>query len=105
MIKEQGFRLLELANQNSVRLCDKPEVEAHFQASETKRPSVTHDSELIFETIDALVDFVTKRWRERWVTTDVWNGVILDRLLLRPFFLLVSVDAPVSLRWQRFRNR
>lgn len=62
-------------------------------------------SEFVFDTADSLLDFATKRWQERWVTTDIANGETLDRFLLRPFFLLVSVDAPVSLRWKRFSDR
>lgn len=58
-----------------------------------------------FTTIDALLDFVTLRWRENWVTTDIWDESVVDALLRRPFFLLVSVDAPVSIRWQRFKDR
>lgn len=48
---------------------------------------------------------VTLRWRERWVTTDIWDDSVVDALLRRPFFLLVSVDAPVSVRWKRFTDR
>lgn len=58
-----------------------------------------------FETTDDLLDFVTKRWRERWVTTDIHTESILDKLLRRPFFILVSVDAPVSVRWKRCQAR
>ncbi|KAE8453855.1 hypothetical protein EG329_007631 [Mollisiaceae sp. DMI_Dod_QoI] len=59
----------------------------------------------VFATAEHLLDFVTKRWRERWVTTDIHTESILDKLLRRPFFILVSVDAPVSVRWKRFRER
>jgi dCMP deaminase len=58
-----------------------------------------------FESVSDLVDFVTKRWRERWVTTDIYNESILDILVRRPFFILISVDAPVSVRWKRFQKR
>ena len=58
-----------------------------------------------FSDAEALIDFVTKRWQERWVTTDVWDEAILEVLRRRPFFILVSVDAPVSLRWRRFKQR
>ncbi|KAG0652272.1 Deoxycytidylate deaminase [Hyphodiscus hymeniophilus] len=58
-----------------------------------------------FECIDDLLDFVTKQWRERWVTTDIHTEEILDKLLRRPFFILISVDAPVSVRWRRFQAR
>lgn len=58
-----------------------------------------------FTNVDALLEFVTKHWKQRWITTDIWNEQVLENLLRRPFFILVSVDAPVSLRWQRFRER
>ncbi|TVY62764.1 Deoxycytidylate deaminase [Lachnellula suecica] len=62
-------------------------------------------SEHVFASTESLLDFVTKRWRERWVTTDIHTERILDALLRRPFFILVSVDAPVSVRWSRFQRR
>ncbi|KAL1982565.1 hypothetical protein VTN96DRAFT_1222 [Rasamsonia emersonii] len=104
LIQEQGFQLLELVNKNPLQISDGPDDDFLLQASDIRRKS-GHGSDLVFETVDALLEFVTKRWRERWVTTDIWDGATLDRLLQRPFFLLVSVDAPVSLRWQRFRDR
>ena len=58
-----------------------------------------------FTNVQDLIDFATKRWQQRWVTTDVWDEEILEKLQRRPFFLLVSVDAPLSLRWQRCRAR
>ncbi|KAL9070936.1 MAG: hypothetical protein Q9161_004578 [Pseudevernia consocians] len=58
-----------------------------------------------FACVASLLDFVTKHWQQRWVTTDVWNENILENLLRRPSFILVSVDAPVSLRWKRLKNR
>ena len=58
-----------------------------------------------FTCVESLLDFVTKQWQQRWVTTDVWNENILENLLRRPSFILVSVDAPVSLRWKRLKNR
>lgn len=61
--------------------------------------------ETTFLTADALLDFVTTRWAQRWVTTDIWDEAILDGLQRRPFFILVSVDAPVSIRWKRFASR
>ncbi|KAF8853916.1 putative dCMP deaminase [Acephala macrosclerotiorum] len=63
------------------------------------------DGQTSFHTADELLDFVTKRWRDRWVTTDIHTESILDKLLRRPFFILVSVDAPVSIRWKRFQER
>ncbi|ESZ98426.1 putative dCMP deaminase [Sclerotinia borealis F-4128] len=62
-------------------------------------------SQYTFTSTADLLDFVTKRWRERWVITNIYNEAILDALLRRPFFILVSVDAPVSIRWKRFQAR
>jgi dCMP deaminase len=75
--------------------------ELHLQLAPTEGPK----DNCTFETIHDLVDFVTKRWQERWVTTDIYNESILDILVRRPFFILISVDAPVSVRWKRFQKR
>ncbi|KAH6845111.1 cytidine deaminase-like protein [Chaetomium sp. MPI-CAGE-AT-0009] len=52
-----------------------------------------------------LLDFVTKNWRQRWVTTDIHSEAILDLYARRPFFLLLSVDAPLTVRWRRYQAR
>ncbi|KAK1955962.1 hypothetical protein LY78DRAFT_751386 [Colletotrichum sublineola] len=59
--------------------------------------------ELTFASADALLDYVTTRWQSRFVTTDVHNEAILDTLSRRPFFMLISVDAPLTVRHARFR--
>lgn len=61
--------------------------------------------EHVFPTANALLDFVTKRWREPFVTTDIWDDHILDVLRVRPFFMLVSVSAPLMTRWHRYNAR
>lgn len=69
------------------------------------RVAADESDDLAFETIDALDAFVTAQWDGRWVTTQAWTLAELDKLLVRPFFALVSVDAPVGLRWRRFADR
>ena len=59
----------------------------------------------VFDSTDGLLDFVTTRWRERWVTTDITSEAALDAFSRRPFFLLISVDAPVTVRWQRWQQQ
>lgn len=71
-------------------------------------PSVTDEKGtrgLTFPDVDGLLDFVTKRWREHWVLTDIYEEETLELLLRRPFFLLLNVDAPITLRFQRFNAR
>ena len=104
LIQHQGFQLLELRSKAVDNIGDESDDHLRFQASEIRKTDETQ-SEFVFETANELLDFVTKRWRERWVTTDVTDGETLERFILRPFFLLVSVDAPVSLRWKRFSDR
>ena len=102
LVQHHDFQLLKVSSDNNRSLADGPEDDIRLQASEIRN---AQSPELVFENVDSLIEFVTKRWQNRWVTTDIWDGAILDRLLQRPFFLLVSVDAPVSLRWKRFSNR
>ena len=49
--------------------------------------------------------FVTRRWHERWVLPQIDSAEIFEALRWKPFFLLISVDAPVTLRWERFKER
>ena len=58
-----------------------------------------------FASVEDLLNFVTKKWQQHWVLLDVANERLLDALSRRPFFLLVSVDAPLSLRWSRFKEQ
>ncbi|KAL2421563.1 hypothetical protein ABEF95_005785 [Exophiala dermatitidis] len=68
-------------------------------------PSVTDQKGtrgLTFPDVESLLEFVTKRWREHWVLTDICDEATLEALLRRPFFLLLNVDAPVGVRYARF---
>ncbi|KAI1822140.1 cytidine deaminase-like protein [Xylaria intraflava] len=56
-----------------------------------------------FASEEDLLHFVTKHWRSRWVTTDVHNEAVVTTLSRRPFFILISVDAPVMVRWHRYQ--
>ncbi|KAI5858183.1 cytidine deaminase-like protein [Durotheca rogersii] len=58
-----------------------------------------------FWTAAELLSFVTKNWRSRWVTTDIFDEGTLDALSRRPFFILISVDAPLAVRWRRYQQR
>lgn len=58
-----------------------------------------------FHTAEALLEFVTLSWRSRYVTTDIHTEAVLDVFLRRPFFMLISTDAPLLLRWKRHTAR
>ena len=58
-----------------------------------------------FDTMAEMTDYVMKRWRQDFVTVDIWREEDLEVVAKRPFFLLVSVDAPIRIRWKRFIDR
>lgn len=58
-----------------------------------------------FEDVTQLIAYVTPRWREHFVLTDIREKQVLDELSTRPFFILISVDAPVTIRWKRYMER
>lgn len=64
-----------------------------------------HPSAISFSCIDGLLDWVTANWQGNYVTTSVHDESIVDSLSRRPFFILVHVEAPISVRWQRFKDR
>ncbi|EGC48731.1 deoxycytidylate deaminase [Histoplasma capsulatum var. duboisii H88] len=98
LIQKHGFHQLQLSHRPN-HLLGQNELPPSFGSQGPKNGA--H----VFQTVDELLDFVTRRWQDRWVTTDIWDEATLERLLMRPYFLLVSVDAPVSLRWSRFSER
>ncbi|KAL4948334.1 cytidine deaminase-like protein [Aspergillus filifer] len=102
LVQQQNFRLLELKSGTPPEAGDDPRLRA---SGFTNNAQSSVDAPVQFETVESLLDFATKRWQERWVTTHIWDTASLDRCLQRPFFLLVSVDAPISLRWKRFADR
>jgi dCMP deaminase len=101
LVREHHFKRLFLESNTPT-----PAVEKSATNTIIPRPRSFSDVDVPrFEHAEALLDFVTKRWRQRWVTTDIWDSSVLDVLQRRPFFLLISVDAPVSVRWERFKAR
>ncbi|PBL00575.1 hypothetical protein ARMGADRAFT_916800 [Armillaria gallica] len=43
----------------------------------------------------AMLDYVTRNWRTRFVTVDLCTREHVQRFIKRPFFMLLSVDAPI----------
>ncbi|OTB09109.1 hypothetical protein M426DRAFT_316403 [Hypoxylon sp. CI-4A] len=114
LIDHHGFKKLYLktpASKNGASLeTSEPEVNSaipettNTNTSLSLRAAQTSTSHT-FSTTTALLDFVTKHWRSRWVTTDIHDETVLDTLSRRPFFILISVDAPLTVRWRRHQKR
>ena len=71
----------------------------------TPQPLGNGGTKKTFSTIDSLIGFLIERWKERWVTTDIWDNNVLKHLSRRPFFLLIGVEAPLITRWHRLKQR
>lgn len=60
-------------------------------------------SSATFASGEALLDYVTRRWREHYVCLVSEDDILLSELSVRPFFLVVNVDAPIMHRWRRLQ--
>ncbi|KAF7320475.1 hypothetical protein MKEN_00832400 [Mycena kentingensis (nom. inval.)] len=58
-----------------------------------------------FASPDALLDYVTRNWRRDWVTVDLTTREAIEMFALRPFVLVLSIDAPLLDRFNRFCAR
>ncbi|CAA17893.2 Deoxycytidylate deaminase [Schizosaccharomyces pombe] len=74
-------------------------------------PQLNEDGEYIYRTgdlvlgsVDDLISYLTPRWRERFVINGIHSPRLLSALLKRPFFLLVYIDAPIMLRFNRYKT-
>lgn len=61
--------------------------------------------DVLCQSQQELLDYVTRNWREKFVMTHLEDHNFLDILLKRPFFLHVSVDAPLLQRFDRYRKK
>ena len=92
LIEHVGFQRVSL---RSVSLPDRRSVVEQAASPEDN----------VFPDVDQLLNFVTPKWRQRFVLTSPLDETSLEKLLIRPFFLLISVDAPVATRWKRYQTR
>ncbi|KAG7452309.1 uncharacterized protein BT62DRAFT_977861 [Guyanagaster necrorhizus] len=56
---------------------------------------------LTFDTPSAMLDYVTRNWRTRFVTVDLCTREQVERFIKRPFFMLLCIDAPIFDRYRR----
>lgn len=69
-------------------------------------PETTYgDLETKFNTVEDLLEYATKHWQTNFATVSLYDEHIAEVLSRRPFFILLHIDAPISLRWTRFKDR
>ena len=102
LIREHRFTPLTLKRN------DTPSIEQSASGVQVPDNSPDHIDGTIslqFSNVSNLLDYATKHWQTNLVTTSIHDETIVDALSHRPFFILLHVDAPISVRWQRFKDR
>ncbi|KAF6013847.1 hypothetical protein HII13_001095 [Brettanomyces bruxellensis] len=85
LVNELSFRFLALKNKNL-------DVYQHLDVFK------------FFETAKEMQLYATKRWSENFVMIADMANADLDLFLKRPFFLLISVDGPLTQRFTRYQQ-
>ncbi|KAI9512499.1 cytidine deaminase-like protein [Russula earlei] len=62
------------------------------------------DQSLCFTSAEELLAHVTKNWCQNFVTQDLRTEQTIQMFIKRPFFMLISIDAPISDRFRRANN-
>ncbi|KAF5385236.1 hypothetical protein D9615_001284 [Tricholomella constricta] len=73
-----------------------------MEAAPTSHPNPSFSGQaLYFPSAPELLKYATMNWRQNFVTTDLRTRDLVKMFVRRPFFMLVSVDAPLSTRFLR----
>ena len=56
---------------------------------------------LCFASAAELLEHVTRNWRQDYVTQDLRTEQAIQMFIKRPFFMLLSIDGPISDRIRR----
>ncbi|GAB7360792.1 hypothetical protein MBLNU230_g0779t1 [Neophaeotheca triangularis] len=97
LIKEYGFTPLEIG---------RPVQDIPFEGKTPPLPSHGRDPRShVFQTVDDLLNYATQSWQTNYCTTSISSASIAETLSHRPWFLLVHIDAPLSVRWKRHCQR
>lgn len=98
LVQRHNFQVLTLCRTSVTPSIEKSASEAHV-------PSTNAHPGTSFSSINELLEYATKYWQENFVTTSIYDESITEALSRRPFFILVHIDAPISVRWTRFKDR
>ncbi|KAI0080330.1 hypothetical protein K474DRAFT_1615920 [Panus rudis PR-1116 ss-1] len=70
----------------------------------TFSPIYESPKKVTFATTAELLDFATKNWRIDMVTEDLGDEKLLEPFTIRPFVMVLNVDAPILQRYYRSRQ-
>ncbi|CZT14045.1 related to dCMP deaminase [Ramularia collo-cygni] len=88
LVSNHAFQVLSLTSKSDL------------EAGESTSTSIQ-----FFPTIDALLHHATQNWQQNFATTSIHSESIAEKLSTRPFFILLHIDAPISVRWARYQQK
>ncbi|OCF72058.1 dCMP deaminase [Kwoniella mangroviensis CBS 8886] len=102
-LEKKGKAVIDQAKISGNEL-DQPMNELRVSSSITPTPSTpleSSSSNLTFTSHSSLLDFITRNWLSHHVTTDLTSYEEIEPFVKRPFFLCVSIDGPILVRYER----
>jgi hypothetical protein len=63
----------------------------------------SNSQSLVFSSYVSMLDYVTRNWRTSFATTSLTESSVLREFLVRPFAMVLKLDAPLLLRWSRLK--
>ena len=69
-----------------------------------KTPISIVDPTVTLKDAEELLDYTTHRWRTNFVTLDLHTREDIEKLIKRPFFLLLHVDGPLIQRYRQCQS-
>ncbi|KAI0068120.1 hypothetical protein BV25DRAFT_1867175 [Artomyces pyxidatus] len=84
------------------KLSGKSTVQRYLKSSQF--PGNIRDEPVTFTSAVGMSEYTTRNWRSNFVTLDLNNIEDLQLFVKRPFFMLVSVDAPLLDRYMRYNG-
>lgn len=103
LVTKYDFKVLNLVTEHATSSIAPPLARTPEPRLEDRHMSI--DAERHFQTASDLLDFATKNFDKNYVTWSIPDEETLDLYSQRPFFLLISVDAPVTIRWKRYKQK
>lgn len=96
LIETQGFRLLQISATAS-----DPVVEEGDDDFDKDAVGIRKSQPLIFHSFTDAIQFATGKWREKFLVCDLHAYPDFEIAFKRPFFVLVCIQAPISVRYLR----
>ncbi|KAI5967525.1 DCD1 [Candida margitis] len=107
----QGFKVLHYQPQpaeipNELNVCTPESDDINYEMEQLAIKQYSNmENYKVFKTLDSLLEFVTVNWRDNYVISHIADISMLKALQKRPFFLHISIDAPLSMRYKRYAKK